>query len=179
MTLAAQIEAILFWQAEPVTLAYLSKAVGKSEVEVQEALKTLESELVNRGVQLMWKDNEVMLGTTSEASGLIEKLTREALSRDLGKATLETLTAVLYQGPIARARIDYLRGVNSSFILRHLMVRGLIERVPNPQDARSYLYQATFQLLQRLGLSRVSDLPEYSQLAERLAAVSETNTATV
>lgn len=174
MTLEAQIEAILFYQAEPVTIAELAKAVERPVAEVKEVLEVLAKNLTeqNRGVTLVWKEESVMLGTHPEASVLIEKLRREALSRDLGKASLETLTAILYQSPVARAQVDYLRGVNSSFILRHLMVRGLVERIPNPADARSYLYQPSFQLLQHLGLSKLEDLPEYGALREKLETVA-------
>lgn len=169
MTPEALIEAVLFWHTEPLTVAELSRAVGRNEGETREALRALENNLKERGTQLVYKDDQVMLGTRPEASAMIERLTREELSRDLGRAGLETLTAVLYRGPISRADIDYLRGVNSSFILRHLMVRGLIERLPDPEDARVFLYRPTFQLLQHLGLSRIEDLPEYAGHSKRLA----------
>jgi segregation and condensation protein B len=105
-----------------------------------------------------------MLGTSKELSPLIEKLTKDELTRDLGKAGLETLSIVLYQGPLARADIDYIRGVNSQFILRALLIRGLVERIDNPKDARSYLYKPTLDLLSHLGVSKIADLPEYEQV---------------
>ncbi|MBI2099909.1 MAG: SMC-Scp complex subunit ScpB, partial [Candidatus Vogelbacteria bacterium] len=78
------------------------------------------------------------------------------------------LTIVLYKGPLTRAEIDYIRGVNSSFILRHLSIRGLVERIPNPKDARSFLYRPTFDLFQHLGLSKIEELPEYGELISQL-----------
>jgi segregation and condensation protein B len=111
-----------------------------------------------------------MLGTAKELSSLIEQLTKEELTRDLGKAGLETLSIVLYQGPISRADIDYIRGVNSQFILRNLLIRGLVERVDNPADARSFLYQTTLQLLSHLGISKREDLPEFDKVREDIAA---------
>jgi segregation and condensation protein B len=75
--------------------------------------------------------------------------------KDLGKAGLETLSIILYQGPISRAEIDYIRGVNSNFILRNLLIRGLIERVENPHDQRSFLYKPTLELISYLGLSKI------------------------
>lgn len=173
MTPEAQIEAVLFWQSEPISLAELAKALARPLDEVKANLASLEKNLAGRGVSLIWKDDSVMLGTHPDATALIDKLRRESLSRDLGKASLETLTAILYQGPVARAQIDYIRGVNSSFILRHLMVRGLVERIANPQDARSYLYRPTFQLLQHLGLSKIEDLPDYGTLREKLETAAQ------
>lgn len=80
----------------------------------------------------------VMLATAPEASALIQGIVKEELSRDMGKAASETLAIVLYLGSIARSRIDWIRGVNSTFILRNLMIRGLVERITNPSDERSF-----------------------------------------
>lgn len=164
MTLPALIEALLFWRAEPIELAQLAKLTNKSEAEIAAAIEELDRQLAERGVQLMRKDKAVMLGAHPAAGETINRLAKEELSRDLGRAGLETLTIILYRGPIARAEIDYLRGVNSTFILRHLMVRGLVERIPNPEDGRAFLYRTTFDLLQHLGIKRVEDLPDYATL---------------
>lgn len=164
MNLSSQIEAILFWKAEPVAVKKLAESIGVDMAAIKTALVELEVNLKGRGLALVQTDGEVMLGTAKEASELIERLTKEDLTRDLGKAGLETLSIILYQGPISRADIDYIRGVNSQFIVRNLLIRGLIERVDNPQDARSYLYRTTLQLLSHLGLSKIEELPEYEQV---------------
>ena len=168
MELSNLIEAILFWKGEPITLKRLSD-ITKNEInEIEKALNTLEINLTSRGIVLMRKDNEVMLGTNKEYGPIIESLIKEDLHRDLGRAGLETLSVVLYLGPVARSEIDYIRGVNSSFIMRNLLVRGLIERVDNPNDKRSYVYKPTFELLSFLGITKVSDLPEYQSFRQEL-----------
>jgi segregation and condensation protein B len=91
---------------------------------------------------------------------LIESLIKDELSKDLGKAGLETLAIVLYRGPIARSEVNYIRGVNSNYILRNILVRGLIEK-DEASSARSTVYRPTFELLSYLGISKVEDLPEY------------------
>lgn len=164
MNLSQKIEAVLFWKAEPVTLKKLVSLLGVDIDSVNSGLIELEKSLNGRGLTLVRTDDEVMLGTNSELSSLIEELAKEELSRDLGKAGLETLSIILYQGPISRADIDYIRGVNSQFILRNLLIRGLVERVDNPTDARSFLYKPTLQLLAHLGVSKVGDLPEYTKV---------------
>ena len=103
-------------------------------------------------------------------SSLIEKLTKEELMKDLGKAGLETLSIILYQGPLPRAEIDYIRGVNSQFILRNMLIRGLIEKVENPADRRSFLYKPTMQLLAHLGLSSTSSLPDFDVVRKNIEA---------
>jgi len=170
MDLPQKIEAILFWKAEPVTVKKLAELVDSDVKSTRAALESLESLLKGRGLSLVHTDDEVMLGTAKELSPLIEKLRKDELSRDLGKAGLETISIVLYQGPVSRADIDYIRGVNSQFIVRSLMIRGLVERVDNTADARSYLYKPTLELLSSLGLSKTADLPEYESVRKDIGS---------
>ena len=168
MNLESQIEAILFWKAEPVPLKRLASILEKSEAEVREAMTALKKSFEGRGLTIIELEDEFTLGTSKELSGLIEKLTKEELMKDLGKAGLETLSIILYQGPIARSEIDYIRGVNSQFILRNLLVRGLIQKVENPKDHRSFLYKPTLELLAHLGLSSISVLPDYENVRKNI-----------
>ena len=168
MELPHLIESILFFKGEPVTVERLSEITGRKTDEVEEAINVLEKELVNRGVVLMRKGDEVMLGTRSEAGPTIERLIKEELHRDLGRAGLETLSIILYLGPVPRSEIDYIRGVNSSFIIRNLLIRGLVERTENPKDKRSFIYKPTFELLSYLGIKKTEDLPEYETLKQEL-----------
>ncbi len=164
MNIASQLEAILFWKAEPISFKKLAALLNANVEAIKVGLQELENTLKDRGLTLVRTDEEVMLGTAKELSPLIEQLTKEELTRDLGRAGLETLSIILYQGPISRADIDYIRGVNSQFIVRNLLIRGLVERVDNPKDARSYLYKTTLDLLSHLGISKIEELPEYDQV---------------
>ncbi len=168
MTLDAQIEAVLFWKAEPTSVKKLAAIFEKSEQEIRDAIAVLKTTLQNRGLTLVELENEVTLGTSKDVSTLIEKLTKEELVKDLGKAGLETLSIILYQGPVTRAEIDYIRGVNSQFILRNLLVRGLVDKVENPKDRRSFLYKSSFDLMSHLGISNIADLPDYESVRKNI-----------
>jgi len=168
-TLDNQIEAVLFWKGEPQSIKKLAVSLNKSEEEIKTGLEVLKEKIVGRGVELIWKDDEVMLGTASKLSPIIERLTKEELVRDLGKAGLETISIIAYKGPISRAEIDYIRGVQSNFILRNLQIRGLVEKITNEKDHRSFLYRPTFELLQFLGVSKIEDLPEYEKVKAEFA----------
>ena len=178
MQLETQIEAILFWRGEPVSKKELIKLLGTDDATFHQALKKLDGALVDRGVSLLIKDDEVGLGTNPAVSSLIEKLIREEVSRDLGKAGLETLSLVLYRGPIARSDIDYVRGVNSQFILRNLLIRGLIEKITDSKDQRRFLYKPTFSLMAHLGISKIEELPEWQEVQANLTQ-AEQKTETV
>jgi len=169
-SLSSKIEAVLFWKAEPVSVKKLSAILEISEEKVREELRQLRADLEGRGLGLVETDDEVSLGTAGECSDIIDRLAKDDLSRDLGKAGLETLSIILYQGPVSRSDIDYIRGVNSQFILRNLLIRGLVERVVKPQDSRSFLYKPSLELLSLLGISRIGDLPEYEQVRREIEA---------
>jgi segregation and condensation protein B len=157
------IEAVLFWYGEPISIKKLTQIFSKSEEEIRTVLKNIENNLSNRGIVMIFKEDEVTLGTSKDASEIIDKLTKEELVRDLGKAGLETLSIIIYQGPLTRAEIDYIRGVQSNFILRNLMIRGLVEKIPNPKDQRSFLYKPTFELLSFMGISKLEDIPGFKE----------------
>ncbi len=164
MNLESNIEAILFFKGEPVTVDYLAKTLQVKPDAVKTALDLLETKLSGRGIVVVRNGDEVGLGTAPDTSAIIEKITKEELTRDLGKAGLETLAIVLYKGPISRKEIDYIRGVNSQFILRNLLMRGLVEKVISPNDQRVFLYTPTIQLVQFMGLQKIEDLPEYQSM---------------
>src|SRR6185295_5857915 len=93
--------------------------------------------------------------------------------REVGRAGQEVLSAVLYRGPLTRSEIDFIRGVNSSQTLRTLTMRGLVRKVQNPKDSRSFLYEATTELLATLGVARARDLPDYAEVREKLSKLEE------
>ncbi|HEY9585153.1 MAG TPA: SMC-Scp complex subunit ScpB [Candidatus Paceibacterota bacterium] len=174
MELPKAISAILFYQAEPVTVKRLTGLLKRTESDVRDALSALDQALESTGLRLLRNGDEFTLGTKAEAGALIEAITKEELSRDLSRAALETLSIVLYKGPVTRSEIDYVRGVNSTFILRNLLVRGLIERIDNPEDQRSFLYKPTFQLLEYMGVAHVEELPEHEETVLKLAQFVKT-----
>ena len=179
MPLSPQLEAILFWKAEPVSFKKLAALLNTDIGSVKIGLNELEVALKGRGLTLVQTDEEAMLGTAKDLSPLIEQLTKDELTRDLGKAGLETLSIILYQGPISRADVDYIRGVNSQFIVRNLLIRGLVERVDNPKDARSFLYKTTLDLLSHLGISKIEELPEYAQVRKDIEGFKGTQEAEI
>lgn len=178
LNLSARIEALLFFKGEPVSVRFLAQALKVSEDEVAQGLTALEDALRagGRGIILMRNGDEVTLGTVPEMGALIESLLKEELVKDLGKAGLETLAIVLYRSPITRTEINYIRGVNSNYILRNLLVRGLIEKDEH-STARSTMYKPTFELLSYMGVSKVEDLPEYTAIDAEVVAFKNADKA--
>lgn len=168
LPLDAQIEALLFFKGEPVTVKNLTELLDVTREEIDESLKILDGHLLSRGLTLVYSDKTVMLGTSPDASQLIEKIVKEEIAKDLGKAGLETLAIILYKQKVSKREVDYIRGVNSSFIIRNLLIRGLIERTDSEEGERGYAYKPTTNLLAFIGLSRIEDLPEYSEMMHEI-----------
>ena len=89
---------------------------------------------------------------------------KEELNKELSKASLETLSIILYKNGVSRAEIDYIRGVNSSFTLRALSVRGLIEKTIDTKDNRRYIYKPSFDTLSFMGIKSAEELPDYREV---------------
>ncbi|MFH1201021.1 MAG: SMC-Scp complex subunit ScpB [bacterium] len=165
MNLEQKIEAILFFKGEPVSLKKLQDILKVSKEEIQKAILNLKTNLLNRGIVLLEKSDEITLGTAPELSQLVEDLQKEELRKELSRASLETLSIVLYKNGASRAEIDYIRGVNSSFTLRALSVRGLVERNTDPKDNRRYIYKPSFETLSFMGIKSVAELPDYGEVS--------------
>lgn len=163
-----KIQAILFWKNEPLKVEDLAKILKIDKETVVKESQNLAESLKDQGVVLMIHENEMRLVTSKETSDLIDELEKTERSKELSKAALETLAIILYKGPIRRSEVDYIRGVNSQFIIRHLEVRGLIEKEQSEEDARVFLYKASLDLLALLGITRKEDLPEFDSLTQKL-----------
>lgn len=168
---SAHIEALLFAAGGPLTRKQLLALLDVDEDALTAIVSELETNLSGRGLALIQTTVEIELRTAPEAADSIRKLRESELSRDLGKASLETLAIILYRGTATRTEIDYVRGVNSGAALRALSLRGLIERSEDASDKRRARYRATVDALAHLGISKAEDLPRYGELSPMVADV--------
>ncbi len=168
MNLKSIIESILFSIGEPISIEKLAKTTEKNKNLVKKTIADLTNdyEKGSRGLRIIKKDDKIQLVSSPKNSQYIEKLIKDELQEDLTPASLEALAIIAYRGPISRAEIEEIRGVNSTFILRNLLIRGLIERKGHPEDARVYIYEISFNFLRKLGLKSIKDLPSYKNLSK-------------
>ncbi len=167
--LLSAIEALLFISGEPLSFSRLAKTLEISEGETWTAVEELATRYAanpDRGLVILRNGDEARLATKPQNAAFVEALTKSALQEHLSKAGLEVLSIVAYRSPVTRAEIDAIRGVNCSFTLRNLLLRGLIERKGNPGDARGYVYRPAFRFLETLGLSDVRELPDFEMLSQ-------------
>ena len=175
--LVSQIEVILFYLAEPVSINFLSKTLEVSKREVLSAVDELGVILQDRGIKIIKQDDEIILTTAPEYSSLIEKIIKEERERDLGRAGIETLSIIAYKGPVSKKEIEYIRGVNCQYALRNLLLRGLVEKKNSKSDERMVVYNITLDTLRYLGLNSVENLPEYDDLKKQLEVIENSETS--
>ncbi len=164
-----RLEAVLFAAAEPVCREKLRKVLKLQKKEFSDLLAEMTEKYQKEtsGLQLLEKNGKIQLVSKFEYGSLVSKFLGLMAGEDLSKVVLETLAIIAYRGPITKAQIEYIRGVNCNFPLRTLLLRGLIERKENPLDSRAYLYEISFEFMQKMGLKSLEELPEYDELSRK------------
>lgn len=166
---SALLEALLFAEGGAIPRKRAQALLELDADSFTAAVSELTHTLTERGLSLIVVHDELEMRTAPGAADLIKRMRESELSRDLGKASLETLAVVLYRGSATRTEIDWVRGVNSATALRALLLRGLIERVEDQGDKRRARYQGTVDALAHLGVARAEDLPRFNELRPLVA----------
>lgn len=174
---AAALHALLFASGEPLPKKRLMALLGIEESGLRGALDALSLSLKGSGIALIETDDEAELRTAPEAADIVKKLRENDLSRDLGKASLETLAAIAYTSGTTRGEIDWVRGVNSSASLRTLLMRGLIAGREDERDKRRIRYSVTTEALAHMGIGSAEELPRVEELRAAAQKVVEEETA--
>ena len=169
MDLKMILEAILFGSPEPMPLEKLAKIVNEPVEKVEANLKELKKELEEnqRGIRILDNNNCWLMVSAPSASEYLLKIRKEQIEGELSPTALETLAIIAYQGPVTRAEINEIRGVDSTYSLVNLLSRGLIERKTHPQRTNTFLYSISEKFLRHLGLTSMEQLPDYNSIKEK------------
>lgn len=165
MPLDVLVEGLLFYKSAPQKVSSLKKLFDVSDEDWTKSMGQLKERLQLGATRLIETDSEIQLVTAPELSAFVETLQKSESKGDIGKAGAETLAIVLYREPVTRAEIDRIRGVNSSFILRNLMIKGLVVR---ESTKAGYQFTITPELLQHLGVTNKQSLPRFSDFMNAL-----------
>lgn len=156
------IEAVLFAAAKPISTNNLSKHLAVSREVVLEALEKIRKDrnTEDSGIHLLEHNNKVQLVSNPALGKDVRKFLKKEASGPLTRPSLETLTIIAYRGPITKPEIEMIRGVNCSLIIRNLLIRGYIDEQEDRERLQN-VYTLSMDFVRKLGLSKVSDLPEY------------------
>ena len=165
---ASIVEAILFASDAPLSPGDIARADETlDEDRVEAALAALRADYDRSGRAFELRDvaDGVQLMTRPEFAPYLERFdTVPRISRLSGPA-LEALAIVAYRQPISRIEVEYVRGVNSTGVIRTLLERGLIEGVARGQGVgRPVLYGTTARFMEHFGFASLEELPRPEDL---------------
>lgn len=163
--LTSQIESLLFVAARPLNVKRLCEATGATKDEVVAALDAIAAKhnAEGSGIRILRNGNDVQMSTAPDNSKSVQEFLKDETTGELTKPSLETLTIIAYRGPVTKAELEQIRGVNCSLILRNLLMRGLVEAQGEPYEPQT-TFRVTMDFLRFLGVSGVEELPDYDKL---------------
>ena len=169
----AIIEGILLAAGDPVSQKSLADFLKIKPIDLQKELNALRQDYATKqaGLALVEKGDKLQLVSAPEVGATVAAFLEKEVNEKISQAAAEVLAIVAYRGPISRAEIDYIRGVNCGFLLRSLALRGLVEKKDNPLDSRSFIYEVSLDFLKSLGINRLEELEDYAILKKKGAEV--------
>jgi segregation and condensation protein B len=156
------IEAIVLVATEPVPPDLLAQLLELPVATVEQLCQRLAAayDEAGHGFQLIRVAGGYRYQSHPDLAPYVERFVLEGQSARLSAAALETLAIVAYKQPISRAQVAAIRGVDPDAVLRTLQSRGYVDQVGrDPGPGQAVLWGTTPQLLERLGLDSVADLP--------------------
>ncbi len=166
----ALIEAILLVSPRPVTLPALLSATLLSEAEARSAIGELEERYSEEtsGIVLRRVAGGLQLATNPFCANAIERFRKEARPAPLSGAAHEVLSCVLYLGPLTRAGINEIRGVNSDAVVRGLLDRNLLVETGRDKESPGApaLLDVTEDFLLAAGSKSREDFPTLEELVD-------------
>jgi len=156
------LEGIFFISDSPIRLETLIEILPESNREViMEGIGRIKTEYEedSKGVELVEIANGYQFRTKPRWAEWINRL-KKAKAVKLSRSALETLAIIAYRQPIIRPAIEEIRGVDSGWVLRTLLEKGLIKMMGRKDlPGRPMIYGTTRTFLELFGLNTLADLP--------------------
>jgi len=162
----AVLEGLLFVVGDDgITISEICNILEVDESIAKELIISLKNDYLdeNRGLRIDYLGNSLKLTTKSEHKEYYKKLIEET-NHTLSQSALETLAIIAYNEPITRIRVDEIRGISSSQMIRKLVAKGFIKEAGRDNiPGRPILYKTTDDFLDYFGLSSKEDLPKLEE----------------
>ena len=161
--LVRQVEAILFAASEPLDIETIEKRV-QTNSDLKKTLEELQETYKKRGINLVCIKNKWSFRTAEDLSKLmaLQKSTQKKLS----KATLETLSIIVYHQPVTRSEIEEIRGVSFASNTLEILLELNWVRPAGRKDVpgKPIQYATTENFLNHFNIQKLSDLPTIDEL---------------
>lgn len=163
------LEGILFLAGDSVSEAEIAERLNISSDELEEAIKYLADKYSVAGINLLRFDGKLQFATNPKYVEEISAVLNPIRERAFSQSMLEVAAIVAYKQPVTRLEIEKIRGASSEYAVSALLKQNVIE-VVGRKDAvgKPFLFGTTENFLKKFNLTKISDLPEYDELAEKL-----------
>ena len=162
--LEKQVEAILFAAAEPLDIETIEDRIKNSN-NIKKILLNLQSDYNDRGINLICIKEKWSFRTSANLSNLmsLQKSTQKKLSR----ATIETLSIIVYHQPVTRSEIEEIRGVAFGTNTLEILLQLDWVRPAGRKDVpgKPIQYITTENFLNHFNVQKLSDLPTVDELS--------------
>ena len=158
----AVLEGLLFVVGDDgITISSICDILNIEEEEAKKIVLDLKKDYMSdeRGLRIDYLGNSLKLTTKEEHKEYYRKLVEDS-NNTLSQSALETLVIIAYNEPITRIKVDEIRGISSSQMIRKLVAKGFLKEVGREDiPGRPILYKTTDEFLDYFGLSSKDDLP--------------------
>ena len=158
-----QVEAILFAASEPLDLETIEKRI-QTTTNLKKILENLQTIYKKRGINLVCIKKKWSFRTAEDLSKLmsLQKSTQKRLS----KATIETLSIIVYHQPVTRSEIEEIRGVTFASNTLEILLELDWVRPAGRKDVpgKPIQYATTENFLNHFNIQKLSDLPTIDEL---------------
>lgn len=172
------VEALVFSSPEPVSpesirtvVAAKADGLEVSEAELREVIAALNAEYEQglRAFRIKEIGGGFAFATRSEFHTWLEHIQHESTLRKISQTALETLAIIAYKQPITKPEVDHIRGVDSGYVVKQLLEKGLIAIAGrNDGPGRALLYKTSNGFLKHFGLKAITELPKPREIEEIL-----------
>lgn len=158
------IEGLLYVQGDlGLTIEQTSEILEITNEEAKQLILSLKQDYIeqDRGLRINYLGNSFKLATKEEHKEYFKKLIENPKNNTLSNAALETLAILAYNEPLTRGEIEEIRGVDSVYVVRRLLAKGLIKECgKSEKPGHPILYKTTDEFLDYFGLSSIEELPK-------------------
>lgn len=169
------VEAIIFASGSPIAKAdIVDKVPDLTHQKLNSVIKSLQKRYGgDSGVVLLEFNGKLQFSSNPAYGDIVADILTPLKEKELTRTLLEVLSTVAYKQPITRLEIDDMRGgTNSEYALSGLLKAGLVQAVGRKDTVgRPLLYGTTDEFLKKFGLTDLTDLPDYSEVLEKLMLI--------
>jgi segregation and condensation protein B len=158
-----QIEAILFAAEEPLDIETIKSRMSK-KANIEKSLSSLELQYKNRGFNLVCIVGKWSFRTSKNLSKLMNL--QKSKEKKLSKASVETLSIIVYHQPVTRAEIEEIRGVAFATATLDILLELNWVRPSGRKNVpgKPIQYVTTDDFLSHFNIQKLTDLPDIEEL---------------